>query len=224
MDISQISNAQTQAAQTNATTTANQDMGKAEFLSLLVAQLQNQDPLSPMDSQDFAAQLAQFSSLEQLSDINNSLKNSSDMDMLLTSSINNTMAANFIGKEVSSYGDNLSLVSGGTSPVDFILQDFSDEVTVKIYDPAGNLVRTMETHGLESGKQSLTWDGKHDQGAELPGGNYRFEIDAINSDGDSVGSVSVSKGIVSSVRYANGTAVLIVNGKEVSLADVLEIG
>ncbi len=222
MDISQISNAQTQAAQT--TTPANQNMGKAEFLSLLVTQLQNQDPLSPMDSQDFAAQLAQFSSLEQLSDINASLKNSSDMDMLLTSSINNTMAANFIGKEVSSYGDNLSLVSGGTSPVDFILQDFSDEVTVKIYDPAGNLVRTMDSHGLEGGKQSLTWDGKNDQGSALPGGNYRFEIDAKNSNGDSVGSVSVSKGIVSSVRYANGTAVLIVNGKEVSLADVLEIG
>ncbi len=222
MDISQISNAQTQAAQT--TTSANQDMGKAEFLSLLVAQLQNQDPLSPMESQDFAAQLAQFSSLEQLSDINTSLKNSSDMDMMLTSSINNTMAANFVGKEVSSYGDNLSLVSGGTTPVDFILQDFSDEVTVKIYDPAGNLVRTMEAHGLEGGKQSLTWDGKNNQGEVMPGGNYRVEIEAKNSDGDSVGSVSVSKGIVSSVRYANGTAVLIVNGKEVSLADVLEIG
>ena len=222
MDVSQVNNVQTQTAQTNAV--SNPEMGKAEFLSLLVAQLQNQDPLSPMDSQDFAAQLAQFSSLEQLSDINASLKSSSDMDMMLTSSINNTMAAGFIGKEVSSYGDNLALITDGSAPVNFILQDYSDEVNVKIYDAAGNLVRTMQAHGLEGGNQSLSWDGKNDAGSAVPGGNYRFEIEAKDSNGNSVGSVSVSKGIVSSVRYANGTAVLIVNGKEVSLADVLEIG
>ena len=222
MDISQVSATSNQTTQT--TTTSNDDMGKAEFLSLLVTQLQNQDPLSPMDSQDFSAQLAQFSSLEQLTDINATLKSSAEMDMMLTTSINNTMAAGFVGKEVSSYGDNLSLISEGSTPVDFILQDFSDEVTVNIYDAAGNLVRTIENHGMDGGQQSLVWDGKDDAGNNLPGGNYRFDVDAKDSNGDSVGSVTVSKGIVSSVRYANGTAVLIVNGKEVSLADVLEIG
>ncbi len=222
MDVSQVSASPNQTTQS--ITSGSGDMGKAEFLSLLVAQLQNQDPLSPMDSQDFSAQLAQFSSLEQLTDINATLKNSADMDMLLTSSINNTMAAGFVGKEVSSYGDNLSLISDGSVSMDFILQDFSEDVTVNIYDAAGNLVKTMETHGMDSGQQSIVWDGKDQEGNPLPGGNYRFEVDAKDSNGESVGSVTVSKGIVSSVRYSNGTAVLIVNGKEVSLADVLEIG
>lgn len=203
---------------------SNQDMGKAEFLSLLVAQLQNQDPLSPMESQDFAAQLAQFSSLEQLTDMNATLEMGMEMDLMLTSAVNNTLASNFIGKEVSSYGDTVALVSGQRPTVNFLLQDYADQVEVNIYDPAGNLVRTIETNGLDGGEQSLEWDGKNNNGEDLPGGNYRFEVEAKDPQGERVGAVTISKGLVSSIRYTEGHAVLIVNGKEVSLADVLEIG
>jgi len=206
------------------TGTSSNDTGKAEFLSLLVAQLQNQDPLEPTDSQDFAAQLAQFSSLEQLTDMNATLEMGMEMDMMLTSAVNNTLASNFIGKEVSSYGDTVALVSGQQPALNFLLQDFADQVEVNIYDPAGNLIRTIETNGKEGGEQSIVWDGKNNAGEDLPGGNYRFEVKATDSKDESVGTVTISKGLVSSIRYAEGQAVLIVNGKEVSLADVLEIG
>lgn len=216
-------NTSTSYSQTS-NSTSNSDMGKAEFLEMLVAQLQNQDPLSPMENQDFAAQLAQFSSLEQLSQINTSLESGMEVDMLLTNSVNNTLATNFIGKQISSYGDNISLLSGESRSVNFILQDYAEKVEINIYDAAGNLVRTIEAAGLDGGNQSLSWDGKNDQDAELPGGNYRFEITAKDSSDSDIGVVTVTKGIVSSVRYANGQAILMVNGKEISLSDVLEIG
>lgn len=225
IDATQLSTTNTYSQPVSDTSSATSaEMGKAEFLSLLVAQLQNQDPLEPTDSQDFAAQLAQFSSLEQLTDMNATLEMGMEMDMMLTSAVNNTLASNFIGKEVSSYGDNVALVSGQQPELNFLLQDYADQIEVNIYDPAGNLIRTIETKGMDGGEQSVVWDGKNDNGEDLTGGNYRFEVKATNSKDESIGTVTISKGLVSSIRYAEGHAVLIVNGKEVSLADVLEIG
>jgi len=201
-----------------------QDMGKTEFLNLLVAQLQNQDPFQPMDGNDFAAQLAQFSSLEQLTDINTNLQNGTNIDLMLTQAVNNTLAANFIGKEITSLGDTVSLTSGEQTSMNFLLNDYAEKVTVTIYDEAGNVVRTMEARGISSGKQSLEWDGLDDNGQELPEGNYRFSVEAENANGDQVSVQTLIKGTASSVRYVDGRAVLIVNGKEISLSDVLEIG
>lgn len=225
MDISSVSSAAqtTQSAQSGLGT-QTQAMGKAEFMELLVTQLKNQDPLSPMDSQDFAAQLAQFSSLEQLTTINSTLSTGTEADMMLTNSITNTMATNFIGKEVSSYGNSVSLLSGGSSELNFQLKDYADTVNVKVYDAAGNLVRTIETHGMEAGANTITWDGKNDQGENLPGGNYSFEVEATDNEGQEVSAVTVSRGLVSSVRYENGMAILVVNGEDINLADVIEIG
>ena len=146
------------------------------------------------------------------------------MDLMLTQAVNNTLAANFIGKEVTSLGDTISLVSGDHPSMNFLLNDFADKVTVKIYDEAGNVVRTIEASGLAAGKRSLEWDGLGNDGQELPGGNYRFSVEAENVKGDQVQAQTLTKGIVSSVRYVDGRAVLIVNGKEINLSDVLEIG
>ena len=72
--------------------------------------------------------------------------------------------------------------------------------------------------------QSMKWDGLGEDGTELAGGNYTFEIEALSEDNDQIGVTELTKGIVSAVRYTDGMAVLIVNGNEVALADVLEIG
>lgn len=205
-------------------TSASQDLGKAEFLQLLVAQLRNQDPLSPMEGQEFAAQLAQFSSVEQLTSIDSSLKDGIDTDLMLTQAVNNTLATNFIGKQVASLGNQVSLLSGESASVNFYLADYAQDVKVKIYDEAGNLVRTMEYRGMNSGKQSLEWDGLNENEEQLPGGNYTFQVEATNSDGDTLDVTTFTRGLVSAVRYSNGTAVLVVNGKEIPLSDVLEIG
>ena len=203
---------------------ASQAMGKDEFLKLLIAQLKNQNPLSPAEGQEFASQLAQFSSVEQLTGINSSIQGSTEADLILTQAVNNTLATNFIGKEVTSLGNTVSLVSGDSPSISFSLSDYAADVTVKIYDEAGNLVRTLNAAGLDAGMQSLPWDGKDEDGNLLPGGNYRFEAEATGADDESLTVTELTKGIVSTIRYDNGQAVLIVNGKHVALADVLEIG
>lgn len=202
----------------------SQAMGKDEFLKLLVAQLKNQNPLSPAEGQEFASQLAQFSSVEQLTEINSNIQGSAKSDLILTQAVNNTLATNFIGKEVTSLGDTVSLVSGDSPSVSFSLSDYAADVTVKIYDETGNLVRTLNAAGLDAGMQSLQWDGKDEDGNLLPGGNYRFEAEAKGADDEALTVTELTKGIVSTIRYDNGQAVLIVNGKQIALADVLEIG
>jgi len=211
-------------AMSQAVANTSGDFNKTEFLQLLVTQLQNQNPLSPMEGQEFASQLAQFTSVEQLTSINDNIMEGTNADLILTQSVNNTLAANFVGKEVTSLGNTVTLVSGDSPSISFVLNDYADKVNLNIYDDAGNLVRTIKTTGLESGIQSLQWDGLGEDGAELAGGNYTFEVEALSEDNDQIGVTELTKGIVSTVRYTDGMAVLIVNGNEVALADVLEIG
>lgn len=205
-------------------TASTSNMGKQEFLQLLVAQLKNQNPLSPMEGQEFAAQLAQFSSLEQLSSIDSTLQTSVDMNMMLTQTVNNTLAANFIGREITAIGDTVSLKSGEESNIHFHLPDYAEKVTLTIYDEAGNLVRSIETTGLASGEQKLTWDGKNSDGRSLPEGNYTFKVKAVDTNGDQMNAIPISKGLVSGIRFVDGSPILIVNGRELLMADVLEIG
>lgn len=203
---------------------SNKSLGKDEFLQLLVAQLKNQDPFNPMEGTDFAAQLAQFSSVEQLTSIDSNLKDGLSTDMMLTQAVNNTMAANFIGKEVTSLGNTVTLVSGDHPSLNFLVSDYADKATVKIADETGKVVRTIKMSGLSSGRQSAEWDGLDDNGNPLPGGNYTFSVEAENGKGETVNVQELTKGIVSTIRYVDGHATLLVNGKEISLADVLEIG
>ncbi|NOX88632.1 MAG: hypothetical protein GXO77_06375 [Calditrichaeota bacterium] len=202
----------------------NAEMGKYQFLQILVTQLQNQDPMSPMKSQDFAAQLAQFSSLERLMSIDQTLQQGMDTDMLLAQTIHNTMATNFIGKEVMSYGDTLSLLSGESVPVTFELGADAKKVSIEIYDDNDKLVRTIEVNQLSSGRQTIDWDGKDDDGNSLSGGNYHFKVIATDGEENSVNVQTFSRGIVSAVRYVQGQPVLIVNGKEVVFGDIVQIG
>lgn len=202
----------------------NADMGKYEFLQLLVTQLKNQDPLSPLQSQEFAAQLAQFSSLERLMDIDTSLQQGMDADMMLAQTINNTMATNFIGKEVVAYGDTFPLLTGQTAPLSFELGGNAKEATIEIYDANDNLVRTIKMSELEKGRHTIDWDGKDDAGNALQGGTYHFKITALDDEDNPVNVQTFTRGIVSAVKYEQGQPVLVVDGKEIYFGDVVQIG
>ncbi len=198
-------------------------LGKEEFLQLLVAQLQYQDPLSPMESQQMASQLAEFGSLEQLQNIGDKLDEGTGIDMILTQAINNTMAASLIGKEVTALGNGIRLDAPDPAVVKFRLNGFSDEVSVKIVDSAGNTVRTLTARGMPKGIQSITWDGQNDNGEDMPSGEYTFVVEAKDKDGNSISATTLVTGLIESVRYDNGNAILIVDGAEINLADVLEV-
>ena len=127
MTITSVSDVYSQASTTTSTNATV--MGKDDFLSLLVAQLQNQDPLNPSDSTEFTAQLAQFSSLEQLQNINDTLAGFE----VYQSTLNNIQSSGFIGKTVTASGDTLSVTNGMTDPISVELDRNCQTAYIQIY-------------------------------------------------------------------------------------------
>ena len=209
------SNTQTEAAAAAATKT----MGKDAFLKLLITQLQHQDPLNPADSTEFTAQLAQFSSLEQLSNVNANLAELK----LYQASINNAQAVSFIGKDIVSKGKSLQVKSGQPVACEFELKSAAKQVVVSIYDAAGNFVRDIQSTALSGGKQSLSWDAKDRTGNTVPDGTYSFEVQAEGADGGKVDVTTYSKGTVTGVTFEDGITYLIVGRSKVAIGDVTQV-
>ena len=134
-------------------------MGKDDFLNLLITQLQNQDPLNPTDSTEFTAQLAQFTSLEQLGNVNENLMELNRFQ----ASINNSQAVTLIGKAITATGNSVQLTGDGPVQCDFSLENDAAVVVANIYDSRGKFVADFESPNLSAGQHSLFWDGKDNQ-------------------------------------------------------------
>ena len=201
----------------------NSALGKQDFLNLLVTQLRYQNPLDPVKDTDFVAQLAQFSSLEQLSSINTSLDNSTQLNYVLSQTIANTMATTLIGKEVTASGNQIAHDSDGSDTLRFNLSDNAASTEIKIYDDKGTLVRTISGESLDKGMNSVIWDGKDDTGSNVAAGNYTFAITAKDANGNDVTAETRRVGIVESVRYEDGQGYLIVDGQKISMSDIIEV-
>lgn len=198
-------------------------LGKDDFLKLLITQLRYQDPLNPLDGTEFASQLAQFSSVEQLANINSNLEASLDTNQLLTQSIGNSLAATMIGKEVRAAGDAIQLTGGGEVRLGYTLASVAASAEVKIYDANGTLVRTLTGTGTDKGDNRVVWDGKDDQGASLAAGSYTFSVKAVDGGGTAISSTQFLFGTVSSVRFKPTGTVFVVDGAEIPLSQILEI-
>lgn len=186
---------QNSAANQVAATLANtsggtKSLGEQDFLNLLVAQLQNQDPLKPQDPSAFTAQLAQFSSLEQLTNVNSNLTK--------MASANNMSDLNMIGKQVVVNGDQFNL---GSSAVTFgyQLNSAATKVDLEVLDSNGDTVATLEQQNMDGGQHLLSWDGTNDSGKALPAGQYRLAIKATDADGNSVTNTPLVRGVVQGV-------------------------
>lgn len=210
------------------TSTVNKGaMGKDDFLRLLTNQLRFQDPMNPMKGADFAAQLAQFSSVEQLSNISASLEYSINANYVLTQAINNGLSAGFVGKEVRASGDTFTLAEAGdglrSAKLGYSLGSSASSVTVKIKNERGEVVRTMQLSGTSKGDNSFTWDGLDDGGVDVPGGKYTFSIEAKDSANKNIDASTFFFGRVSSVRFTTEGTKFVINGQEVFLGNILEI-
>ncbi len=202
---------------------SGQALGKEEFLQLLVAQLKHQDPLSPLKSQEFASQLAEFRSLELLGSVDSNIQQNMDSDIMLTQTINNTLATQFIGRELTALGNTVHLPEENAAQIHFKLSDAAENVKITIKDENGAVVRTLELHQLSAGEQAVEWDGNNGDGDRLREGNYQFQIQATDADGEQIAATEIIKGLVSSVRYAQGNAILVVNDREIPFGDVMQI-
>lgn len=196
------------------------EMGKDEFLKLLVTQLGNQDPMNPMDGQQFAAQLAQFTSVEQLMNISSTLAENSAMNGMLAQSINSGVAAGLIGKSVETASDSINVDAENPAKLAFRLDDTADSVKVTIRDEAGNLVRELNLDGRSSGDHEYEWDGTDLHGQRVKEGVYKFEVKATTQSGETVGSEGFFRGQVDRITFGQDGIMLWIGKVKVPMADV----
>ena len=173
------------------------------FLTLLITQLRNQDPLNPMDNEQITSQLAQLSTVQGIQQLNDTLLAlSGQMDVSQS-----MQAANLIGKPVLVPGSKISLGSDPANPdvkvstpfgVD--LMSTADKVTVNILNNGGSVVREIELDIREAGVYSFEWDGRDNTGQVLPDGAYNVEIKASLADAP-VSAEALRYGVVDSVAY-----------------------
>lgn len=193
-------------------------MGKDGFLKLLSFQLQNQDPIKPMDQKQFASDLAQFSQLEQLTNMN------SKFDKLGSNASQETKfyGASFLGKEILTQGSSVHYDGEKRNlEIPFYLDKSAKNVTVNIYDSKRQLMAKVEASDLSKGQNKINWNGKQLDGVRATKDDYTLEVVAYDEEMNRFKAQTNSKGLVTGVHFANGETILTLeNGKEVFLRDV----
>jgi len=189
------------------------------FMSLLVAQLKNQDPLAPMDNAQVTSQMAQLNTVTGINNLN------ATMEGVATSiNANQTVqATSMLGRAVLTEGNDLKLVDG-KAVGSMQLDQSADILRVNVLDAGANVVRTIELGPQSKGTHQFEWDGKSSDGSTLPAGNYKFEIEA-KAAGKDASVTPLSLSVVQGVRNggAEGTKLLTSNGGEVSFADIKQV-
>jgi flagellar basal-body rod modification protein FlgD len=217
--ISEIQSAGT-AAQDAAKTKSKDTLGKDEFLKLLTAQLQQQDPTQPMDNTEFVAQLAQFSSLEQMSNVNDTL---TKMLTAQTTSLQ-TGSAELVGKTAMLSGDEITLEPGDTSAkIGINLDKAAAGATVDILAADGTTVIELEQGAMSAGANTITWDGKDANGDAVAAGQYTARVAAVGTDGQSVTFTQTSSARITGMTFKDGTPTYIAGGKTLQLSDISEV-
>jgi len=217
MYASAIANSNASAGGAPGAAGGTKELGKDAFLKLLMAQLSNQDPLQPVDNQAFIAQLAQFSSVEQLQALGSRL----DTLLLAQASANQMSTASLVGKDVLFKADGLDLPAQGGASVQARLAADAD-VTAVVQDAQGRTVRTLQLGRRTAGTVDVAWDGRDEQGRTLPAGHYALVLGAKDGKQD-VGVETRGRGRVQGVSFDGEVPVLLVGASRVRLADVVEI-
>jgi flagellar basal-body rod modification protein FlgD len=200
------------------TSTDTVDEAQDRFMTLLVTQMKNQDPLNPMDNAQVTSQMAQLSTVSGINKLNDTVAG-----LISNMNIGQTyQAANMIGHSVLVQGNQIAHEkTGGYFGVD--VPAGADSLTVNIKNSAGLTVRTLNFGSQEAGSNSLNWDGYTDSGSLAPSGNYSFEVSGkIANSAASVNPLSFAK--VVSVSTQNGSVKLnLSNNTAVGTTDVKEI-
>jgi len=196
---------------------------KQDFLNLLVAQMKYQDPMNPLEGSEFAAQLAQFSSVEELRNIGSKMDSQAEANLLLAQSVNNTMATTLIGKSVRA-ADNMVVYNGDDNvDINYNLSGLASPVTISVVSEDGVTLRTLSIPNAGKGDNKAEWDGRDGRGNHVPPGNYYVEIEAKSPSGSSVQAMPLTFGRIGGVRFENGNPVLLLNGRTIPFGSVLEI-
>ena len=199
------------------TDTSNTALGKASlvknfdtFLALLTTQLKNQDPLSPLDSNQFTQQLVQMSGVEQQLMSND----------LLTKLVSNTgsgvaTAVGLIGKQVRATSD-VAALSNGKADWIYNQPSAAADVKVEVLDGNGRIVHAEAVTDHAAGDHAFSWNGKDLSGNKLPDGDYTLRVTATDEAGAAIATTTSIQGVVSSVEQADGGTYITINGGRVT--------
>ncbi|KHK64326.1 MULTISPECIES: flagellar hook assembly protein FlgD [Pseudomonas] len=192
-------------AATNAAS-GNQELGKDAFLQLLVTQLKNQNPLEPQDNGEFVAQLAQFSSLEGITTLNDTVSG-------IAGNYNSSQAlqaSSLVGRSVIAPGDKAVVDTSKSLNGTVVVPAAVSSLTVKIMDKDGKTVRTIDLGSQKSGNSAFIWDGKNDAGTTVESGTYTFAA-STTIDGQATSLITNLPATVSSVTISQTGGELMLN-------------
>lgn len=201
-------------------TVGNDKLDKDAFFKLMLAQMKNQDPTNPLKSHEMAAQLASFSSLEQMQNMNTTLteikggqKPAEQFQVL-----------NLLGKAVA--GDSSKILrSKGDKTHEFVfnLPAVAKEADIRVRNADGEVVKTYKLNNLKAGENRLPWNGQNEQGNAVPEGEYQFFIEAKNEQGTKLAIKTEFEGLISGVNYTSEGPVLMIGNQAIRLRDVKKI-
>lgn len=196
-------------------------LGKDQFLKLLIAQMRNQDPMAPMDGTQMATQLAQFSSLEQLQQINATLTSNGTSSGNLLGAIQSSAAINTIGHTVVAIGNQVQIGgANGATTVTANLAGAATSGTIHIYNSAGTEVGTTTIGAVQGGKQTFNLASAT---SGLPDGTYTYAIDAMDSAGSPVAVQTYTTGRVDGISTSQNGLVLTAGGLTIPYSNVVQI-
>lgn len=198
-------------------------LSKDDFLKLFMTQMRYQDPLNPKDYEAFASQLAQFSSIEQLSNIGKGVENLRS-DMVAEQRI---QALGMIGKRVKASANKVDVIGGQEVSLKYIADKNTRPSRVSIFDKNGKLVREIDLFKKEQDDTFIIWNGKDQSGVDVPSGTYSFKVIGIDSSGNSKELSAELSGEVIGVELDGKTPSLVVKtdkgNSKVSLASVTRV-
>ncbi|UBM23957.1 flagellar hook assembly protein FlgD [Pseudomonas sp. p1(2021b)] len=197
----------------SSTGTAGSALGKDAFLQLLVTQMKNQNPLDPQENGEFVAQLAQFSSLEGIQALNQSVNG-------ILSGMGSSQAlqaSSLVGRSVIVQNDKAVVDTTKSFTGQVVLPQNITEGKVTIKDKDGNVVKTIELGAQKAGTADFIWDGTNDKGEKVDPGNYTFAA-STTVDGKSVTLATLLPATVNSVSFQNGGEMML------NLAGIGKIG
>jgi len=199
-------------------TKEDKDLGRDEFMHLFLAQLNHQDPLNPMDTTQFSSQLAQFSTLEQLFNVNENLKSIEEIQ----SNDSWYQVLDLIGKEIQANSDNIYL-DGKTATTGSFSMEEPAECVVQIKDQEGYTVREIYLGVLDPGTHSFEWDGLDSNGDVHSSGLHSYQVSAVSRSGDIISVDKHIKGIVNRVNLNGNEPVIYVNDTPLGMSQIIDV-
>ena len=192
------------------------EIGELDFMTLLVAQIKNQDPMSPMDNAEFTGQITQFTMLDELQSMTQKL----DENLMMSASLNNTAMLGLVGKNITVEGDSVQVEDGQVS-INALACDGPGTAEIEIKDENGNVVRTIH-QTVKQGLNDITWDGLLEDEGLAPDGDYTMSVKVTNQD-TAVSSITLMTGPVEGLRYDNNVGVVTIGGEEFSVSEIYQI-